>query len=176
MEIQKAEAKKFVLNYGILLGILSVIMGVVMYVTNAYLSPSFIYTIIGFLILIVVIAMAIKAYKAENGGFLGLGEALKVGIGVAVVGGIIASIWSFVLMNYIEPDFMSQMMDLQREQMAETNPNMTEAQMDAAMEMGAKFSSPWLAIAISLIGNLFFGLIISLVAGLIMKKENPYKG
>lgn len=175
MEIQKAEAKKFVLNYGVLLGILSIIMGVVMYVTNAYLSPSFIYTVIGFLILVVVITLAIKAYKAENGGYLGLGEALKVGIGVAVIGGIISAIWSFILMNYIEPDFMSQMMELQREQMVETNPDMTESQLEAAMEMGAKFSSPWLLLAIALIGNLFFGLIISLVVGLIMKKENPYK-
>lgn len=176
MDNQKVEAKKFVLNYGVLLGILSIILGVVMYVTNAYLAPSFIYSVIGFLILVVVIAMAIKAYKAENGGYLGLGEALKVGIGVAVIGGIISAIWSFVLMNYIEPDFMSQMMEMQREQMVEANPNMTESQMEAALEMGAKFSSPWLVMAVSLIGNLFFGLIISLVVGLIMKKENPYKG
>lgn len=176
MEVQKTEAKKFVLNYGVLLGILSIILGVIMYVTNAYLAPSFIYTAIGFLILIGVITMAIKAYKAENGGFLSLGEALKVGIGVAVIGGIISAIWSFVLMNFIEPEFMSQMMETQREQMAEANPNMTESQMEAAMEMGANFSSPWLIMAISLIGNLFFGLLISLVAGLIMKNENPYKG
>lgn len=176
METQKTEAKKFVINYGVLLGILSIILGVVMYVTNAYLAPSFIYSVIGFLILVVVIALAIKAYKSENGEFLGLGEALKVGIGVAVIGGIIAALWSFVLMNYIEPDFMSQMMEMQREEMIEANPNMTDSQMDAAMEMGEKFSSPWLIMAISLIGNLFFGLIISLVVGLIMKKENPYIG
>ena len=175
MENQKTEAKKFVLNYGVLLGILSVTLGVVMYVTNAYLAPSFIYSIIGFLILIVVISLGIKAFKSENAGYLSLGEALKVGIGVAVIGGIIGAIWSFVLMNYLEPEFMSQMMDVQREQMMETNPNMTEAQMETAIEMGAKFSSPWIIMAASLIGNLFFGLIISLIAGLIMKKENPYK-
>ena len=174
MENQKVTAKKFVLNYGLILGIISVIFGVVMYVTNVYLNPSIIYTIIGFLILITVISLAIKAFKTENGGFLSLSEALKVGIGVAVIGGIIAALWSFVLMNYVEPDYMNQMMEVQREKMIEMQPDMTEAQLNSAAEMSSKFSSPLMVMAFSLIGNLFFGLVISLIAGLIMKNNNPY--
>lgn len=176
MEHETTEAKKFVLNYGVLLGILAVILGVIMYVTNAYLNPSFIYSVIGFLILIVVITLGIKAFKQENGGFLSLSEALKVGIGIAVIGGLISALWSFVLMTFIEPDFMAQTMEVTRNKMLETNPNMTEAQIDSAMEMGASFSSPWIIMAFSLIGNLFFGFIISLIAGLVMKRENPYNG
>ena len=174
MENQKVTAKKFVLNYGLILGIISVIFGVIMYVTNVYLDPSIMYTIIGFLILITVISLAIKAFKSENGGFLSLSEALKVGIGVAVIGGIIAALWSFVLMNYIEPDYMNQMMEVQREKMIEMQPDLTEAQLDSAAEMSSKFSSPLIVMAFSLIGNLFFGLVISLIAGLIMKNKNPY--
>lgn len=175
MEHEQATAKKFVLNYGLLLGIVSVIFGVIMYVMNAHLDPGMIYTIIGFLVLIVIISLAIKAFKSENGGFLSLGEALKVGIGVAVIGGIIAALWSFVLMNYIEPDYMSQLMEVQREKMIEAQPEMTQAQLDATAEMTAKFSSPLMVMAFSLIGNLFFGLVISLIAGLIMKNKNPYQ-
>lgn len=173
MEIQKVEAKKFVLNYGVLLGILSVILGVIMYVTNAYIDPSIIYTILGFLILIGVISYAINAFKTENGGYLNLGEALKVGIGVAVIGGIITAIWSYLLMNYIEPQYMAQIMEVNQQKMMETNPNLTEAQMDSMMEMSSKFTSPFMIMAFSLIGNLFFGLLISLIAGLIMKNKNP---
>jgi len=120
--------------------------------------------------------LAIKAFKTANAGFLSLGEALKVGIGAAVIGGIIAAIWSFVLMNYIEPDYMNQMMEVQREKMIEMQPEMTEAQLDATAEMTSKFSSPIMVVAFSLIGNLFFGLIISLIAGLIMKNKNPMEG
>lgn len=176
MENQQATAKKFVLNYGLLLGIVSVIFGVIMYVTNVYLDPGFIYSAIGFLVLIVIISLGIKAFKTENGGYLSLGEALKVGIGVAVIGGIITAIWSFVLMNYIEPEYMNQLMEVQREKMVEMQPDMTESQMDAAMEMSSKMSSPIMLMAFSLIGNLFFGLVISLIAGLIMKNKNPMEG
>src|SRR5680860_1327177 len=112
MEIQKVEAKKFVLNFGILFGILSVIMGVIMYVTNAYIDPSLIYAAISYLILIGVISYGINAFKTENNGFLNLADALKVGIGIAVIGGIITAIWSYLLMNYIEPEYMSQVMEM----------------------------------------------------------------
>ena len=175
MEIQKLEAKNFVLNYGILLGIISVILGVIMYVTNDYIDPSLIYSAISFLILIGVISFGMNAFKTENGGFLNLGDALKVGIGIAVIGGIITAVWSYLLMNYIEPDYMLQMMDVSREKMMESNPNLTDAQMNSMMEMSAKFTTPWMIMAFSLIGNLFFGLLISLIAGLIMKNKNPYE-
>ncbi len=176
MENQQATAKKFVLNYGVMLGIISVIYGVIMYVTNVYLDPSITYGIISYLIVIVLVTLAIKAFKAENGGFLSLSEALKVGIGVAVIGGIIAAIWTFALTTYIEPNLMNDVMETTREKMIEAQPDMSEAQIDAAMGMTSKLSSPPIAFALSLVGNLFFGLIISLIVGLIMKNKNPMEG
>jgi hypothetical protein len=176
MENQQATAKKFVLNYGLLFGIVAVIYGVILYVTNVYLDPGFIYSAIQFLIAIVIISMAIKAFKTENGGYLSLGEAFKVGIGVAVIGGIIIAVWSFILMNYIEPEYLAQVTEIQRGKMSEMNPDLTESQLNAASEMGAKMSSPLMIMAISLIGNLFLGLVISLIAGLIMKNKNPMEG
>jgi len=175
MEIQKADSKKFIINYGLLLGIVSVILGVVIYVTNAYLNPSWIYSVISIAIPIVIITLGIKAYKTANGGYLGLGEAIKVGLGIAVIGGIITAIWTLLVMTVIEPEYMNNVMAGQRDKMMETNPNMTESQMNAAMEITSKFSSPWIAMAMNIVWSLFSGLIISLISGLVMKKENPYK-
>lgn len=175
MENQKVQAKKHILNYGILLGIVSIVLGVIMYVTNSHLEPGVIFAVIGFLILVAVISLAIKAFKKDNGGYLSLGEALKVGVGTAVIGAIISAIWMFVLITFIEPDYMAQVMEIQQEKMLEMNPNMTEAQIQSAMDISAKFSSPWIITAFAILQNLFFGFIIALVAGLVMKKENPYK-
>lgn len=175
METQKAESKKHILSYGLLLGVLSLVLGVIMYVTNSYLKPSFVYSIIGFLILITCISLGIKAFKKDNNGYLSLSDALKIGMGVALIGGIIGAIWILLLTQVLEPDYMSQMAEVQRQTMAERFPDMTESQMNNAMEMSAKFSSPWITMAISLIGNLFFGFLIALVAGLIMKNKNPYE-
>ncbi len=170
MENDKASSKKIIINYGVILGIVSVLLGVVMYVTNVYTDPHWIFSVIGFLILIGVITYGIKAYKTSNNGFLELTDALKVGIGIALIGGIIGAIWTLLLTSIIEPEYTQQVMEVQREKLLE-NPDMTEAMVDQSIEMMEKFSSPYISIAFSIIGSLFFGFIISLFAGLIMKKK-----
>ncbi|MDT0676285.1 DUF4199 domain-containing protein [Autumnicola musiva] len=175
MENPNANSKKIILNYGVILGVISILLGVIMYVTNAYLNPSFIYTVVGFLILAGVIWMGTDAYKKENGGFLSVKEALKIGVGIALIGGILGALWMLLLIFVIEPDYMSQMSDLQREQMMESFPDMPQSQIDQSMEMAGKFSSPWIITAVSLIGNIFFGFLIALVVGFIKRNKNPYE-
>ena len=55
--------------------------------------------------------------------------------------------------------------------MMERNPNMTGEQASQAMDMSSMFMTPAFFSLMSIIGSLFFGLIISLIAGLIMKQE-----
>ena len=80
-----------------------------------------------------------------------------------------------LLTNVLEPDYMEQVSEVQREQMMERFPDMSEAQMEQAMEMNAKFSSPWITIASSIVVNLFIGFLVALIAGAIMKQKRPYE-
>lgn len=175
MEIQQAKTSKFVLNYGLVLGILMVVLGVIMYVSNYHLQPHWAFSVISFLIFIAVVSYGIKAYKKENGHYLTVGEALKVGVGIALIAGIISGVWTLLLSTYIEPDYMVQMTDMQREQMLERFPEMTDAQLDSAAEMNSRFMTPWFTFAIAIVSNLLFGLLVGLVAGLIMKQKRPYE-
>lgn len=175
METQQAKASKFILNYGTVLGIIMVVLGVIMYVANAHLNPHWSYSVITFLIFITIVSFGIKAFKKENGGFLTIGEAIKVGVGIALIGGIISAIWSLVLTTFIEPDFYAQMAEVQREQMIEQFPEMTDQQLEKAAEMNAQFTKPWFTFAVSVVTNLFFGLLVGLIAGLIMKQKRPYE-
>ncbi|WP_103070492.1 DUF4199 domain-containing protein [Aquimarina sediminis] len=170
MENEKASSKKIIINYGILLGIVSVLLGVIMYVTNAYTDPHWIYSVISFSILIGIISYGIKAYKTANNGYLALMDAIKVGIGIALIGGVIGVIWSLTLTTVIEPDYTQQVLEAQREKMLQ-NPDMTEELVEQSMAIAEKFSSPFISIAVSIIGSLFLGFIISLIAGLIMQKK-----
>ena len=170
MENEKPSSKKIIINYGVILGIISVLLGVVIYVTNTYTDPHWSFTLIGILILIAVIVIGIKAYKKSNHGFLELTDALKIGIGIALIGGIIVVIWSFVLTTVIEPEYMQNVLDAQREKLLE-NPDMTEAMVEQSMSVMEKMSSPMIGAAFSLIGNLFLGFIFSLFAGLAMRQK-----
>ncbi len=175
MENTEPSIKKLMINYGVLLGILSILLNVIMYVTNNHLQPHWTVQLLGFFIFVVVVVMAHKTFKKENGGYMKLGQALKIGLGVALISALIGIIYTYLLMNVIEPTYMEQVMDIQQEVMLERNPDMTQAQIDTALEMSEKFSGPGIVIAFQLIAALFFGFIISLVSGLILKKDNPYE-
>ncbi|WP_271766392.1 DUF4199 domain-containing protein [Aquimarina algiphila] len=171
MENDKASTKKIIINYGVILGVLSVLMGVVIYITDGYTEQNWIHTVIGLAIMLGVIVYGIKAYKTTNGGFLQLSEALKIGLGIALIGGIISVIWTILLMNVIEPDIVNQINEAQREQMIERFPDMSEEQMNQSLEMAKKFTSPYIISAFALIWSLFIGFIISLIAGLVMRQK-----
>lgn len=174
METQKLQARKFILNYGLILGVVTILISVVMYVTNSLIEKNWIASVLGFVVMILAISYGINEYKKSNGGFLTLGEAIKIGVGIALISGIIGAIYQFIFMTYIEPGFLDQMMQVQFDNMIEQNPDMTEEQIEMSMEMGRKFSSPWITTAFQIVGSLFFGFIISLIAGLAMKKENNH--
>lgn len=52
-------------------------------------------------------------------------------------------------------------------------PNMTQEQMENSLEISAKFMTPTIMSAMGILATLFFGFIISLVAGMILKKNPP---
>ena len=65
------------------------------------------------------------------------------------------------------------MLEESRENMMEQNPEMTSEQVDTAMGFSEKLMSPAIMAAFGIIASLFFGFIISLIAGLIMKQNRP---
>lgn len=171
MENQNPSLKQIALNYGGLLALVSILMLVIMYVAN--IDQSWILSILGWIITIALFVQAIKTYRQSNGGFLSVGEAIKTGLAVAAVAGIITAIYTYVHYTYVYPEFIDAAVDTAREAMLKQNPDMPQDQMDMALSMTEKFTTPFVMATMSLIGNLFFGFIISIIAGLILQRRNP---
>ena len=168
-------ATKTMLTYGFYIGILMVIVSLLNYSFGNIFKPHWSVSLGGSLIFIGLMVYALREYKANNGGFLRLGEAIKIGLGIALVSALIGIVYQFVLMYVLEPDYMTNMAAFQEQAILEKYPEMDEAQFETALNMTKKFTSPGILVAMSLAGSLFFGLIVSLIAGLIMKKDkNEY--
>lgn len=171
MENQPVTTKSIALTYGAILGIASVLFSVILYVLNMHMERNMLTSSIGILIIIVVIIIGISKFKKLNGNILSLSQALKTGMGIALIGGLISVAYTLLFMYVIEPDFMSQMMQTQREAMLEQNPNMTADQIAGAEKMMGMFSSPGFIAIIAMVTTLFFGFVVSLIGGLIMKND-----
>ncbi len=173
MEENQPKTGKYALNFGALLAIVSITFSLMLYFMEMHYERSWGLTIVNAVIMISIVVLGISQFKKANGGFLTLTEALKVGLGIALIAGILGVLYQFVFTNYIEPDFMLNTMEMQKREMLAKNPNMTQEQIDGAMEMMETFSNPALGAAIGIVVSLFFGFIISLFSGLIMKKQKP---
>lgn len=113
---------------------------------------------------------AIKEYRTKLGGLLSLGQAMKLGIAVAVISGIIAVISNYIFMTYIEPDTIDKMLEAGRMQMEDSGA--TDEQIEMGLEMSRKFMKPGIMVAMGILSSVFMGAVYSLISGLILQKKD----
>ncbi len=171
MEENQPKTGKFALNYGVLLGVVSVVFGLMLFSLDMHYDQGWAIRGVNLALIVVAIIFGISQFKKANEGFLNISQALKLGAGIAVVAGIIGIIYFFLLSNVIEPDFMDKMYEIGKEKAMADNPQLTEEQIDQGIEMQKNFA--WLTYPIILIFNIIIGLVIGLIGGLIMKKQKP---
>ena len=170
METQKLTPGKFAMNYGLILGLVMIAISVVTYVTGMALEgtqwPQWLY----YVIFPVTVIYAISQYKKSNGNLLKLGEAIKLGVLIGVISAIVYVIYGLIFNYIIDPDFMDIMKEVARDKMLE-RPDMTEEMVDQSMKFVEMFMNPFVGSAFWIAASAFFGLIYSLIGGLVMKKE-----
>ena len=170
----QANSKNIILNYGLYLAIAGIFIHLVFYATGNLIKLGWLTGVLGFVAMIAFITLGIKKFKADNGGFLTFGEALKVGVGIAVFSAAISAVYTLMFTNVIEPDFQAQMMEIQKQ--AWMDAGLNDEQIETSVDMAEKFNGPAITIPISIVVSAFFGFIISAIAGAIMKKteEDQY--
>jgi len=171
MENQKSSSTQIMLNYGLILGFVGILINVAVFAMGQTYDPHWSVAVIGIGITVVIIVLGIKKFKEGNEGYLSLGQAIKIGLGMALISAIVGVIYTFIFTNYIEPEYYTRMAEVQQQAILDRYPNFTDEQIEAANASIEKFSGPVMATAFALIGSLFIGFIISLIGGLIMKKS-----
>ena len=98
------------------------------------------------------------------------GQALKVGVGIGLIGGILGIIFNQILAGVIDPEMMGKAMEYQKGLLMETT-KMTPEQIDAQMETIKKYSAPSMQIVFGLIYSVVISLLLSLIPALILKRK-----
>lgn len=170
---QKPSRKSIMLNYGLYLGVASILLSVLNYSFGNVYEPHWSLNVLGIAILIVFAVLGIKKYKDANDGLLSLGQALKTGIGISLLGAIIFMIYFYVFAKFIEPEFIARTTEINLEKAIESRPNISQEALDAQENMTKKYFFAF-SFGFILIVNLFIGFIVSLIAGLVMQKKEEY--
>ncbi len=173
MDNSASSIKSTIITYGIILGSISVVFQLMLFFLDMHYKNDSTAGIVSLIIMIGVLLYSFISHKKINGGYILLSDALKIGLGVSLVSALITIIYTQILINFLDPETMQKSLDLTMDTMRSENPEIPQEALDTARSIQEKMSSPLIFSAVQIIFSLFFGFIISLISGLIVKKSRP---
>ena len=118
------------------------------------------------------IYMGVKETRDEVlGGYLTMGDALKSGMKIALIAGIALAVYSLLYATVIDPHMMDKAMEAAEEKWDEMG--MSEEQREMSRKWAGMFMNPYILAPFLICWVAFWGLLKSLVAGAMLKKEPP---
>lgn len=107
----------------------------------------------------------------DKGGYLTLGEGFIAGLKIALIAGVIAAIFSFIYIQFIDPTMMDKVLTAAENQWDEAG--MDEDQREMSRKMMGYVMNPIAMSAITVVSVVFWGVIKALIAGSMLKKLAP---
>lgn len=166
------------LKSGLIIGVVSIVVFIIMYVADfkpVGIMMPFVILLVGLAINIAILVILFKKYRNEIGGFISFGDAFLYCFIALVAATVLSTIFTFLFIQFIEPNYYKSIMDAQKtymenylsgkvseEQMAQT--------MDKIDEQAAKMGSLSTTLKNLAFSTLFSG-VIALIVGAIMKKK-----
>jgi hypothetical protein len=171
MSDQKSILKSTIIQYGLIYGGLAVVFSIMLFIMDMHYQGGSLQNWTGFIIMVGSITFAQIAYKKLNNGYLNLSEAIKIGLGVTLIGILIALVYGWFQATILDPNQIEKATEFALNQAIDQNPEMTDEMVAMTKEWIEWGTSPGISTAFALGFGLLFGLIFSLITGLIFKKS-----
>jgi len=166
--------RKFAMNYGAILGLCLVAIATVMWSFGIDKDGSLVPSILNNSLIIMGISYTIIQFRdTENSGFISYGDSLKLGTSVAFFSSLILAFYTFIFINYIEPNTLNEILVETEQAILESKPEISDEELDLALEMTTKFVQPHWMLILGVLGGTFMGFIYSLIISIFVKKDNP---
>ena len=171
-DIQKPKPFPFALQYGLFLGIGLIAIDYIYYALGVGFQDKIRY--ISFVVLLVGVIYTARFYRDKyTGGYISYGSAFLVIFLLGLFTYLLQTLNSFVMMKFLTPEILTDMIMQAEQKIIETQPNITDAELDQAMRMTEKMMGPgWIAVW-GFLGSAFSSVIIALVAAIFVKKKDP---
>ena len=167
--MEKPSTARIALKWGIVSAVMIIVYTVALYISGLFKTPALSW--IPFIFLLFGIVMSLREFKLMNTNFINFSEGLGLGTLMSAVCAIIASIFNYTYITFIDTTILQQMRELQIEQLEQQG--LSSEQIEQAMEMASRFATPGLTLLFSMIVYVICGFIFSLVISAIIKNSKP---
>lgn len=170
MDEQKTSNVNVALINGLFIGAAMIVYTLILYLSGLPRDNWLQY--LSYLIMLIGVVMSIKQWRDKyNNGFLSYGQSFSNGFLTLLFSGILTSLYAFVFFQFIAPGEIAKMMEMAEEKMLESNPNMSDADLEMAMKWTSMMMKPWVMAIWGLVGTTIVALILSAIVSIFMKKE-----
>lgn len=163
-------------KYGLIAGGISIVFSVILYLLNDAVYLRF-NIIPQYVIEIYFMSYVVSIIKEQNNGFISFNEAFKSSWLTYILAASIISVFTYILMNFIDPTLIEKLKEMQVEAFELTSKwlKLTEDDKEKQLEV-LRTTNPYdlKSIAALPVSFLFPGAIIAVVISLIKRKDiNP---
>lgn len=158
------------LKYGILTGLASGVLSIVMFISGAF-ETVWIGIVLALIISVGGIIMAHREYKFLNGGYMNYGKGLLIGTILSVIAGLISGIISFAYIQFVDPGVLDRMKEMQMAMLEKFG--MPEDKMEEAVAKLDEQFTPMKQLTSGITSGLFGGLFLSLIVSAFTKRSKP---
>ena len=160
------------LIYGVILGVVGILLNLVIYFLNASTVGW-----VGWLIILIsigVLAYCLVAYRNEYlGGFATYGQIFLMGLTIGIIASIFSTVYTYLLHTVIDPDLMDKLKLVFEERFMNSR-FYSESMYEDMIEKMDKRMSVGRMTRMAMIGGTIFNAILSLIiAAFVKKEENP---
>ena len=167
----KKSVKDFILHYGNILGVVSIVFALMIFFLDLHYAQENSINLVNYGISVSVIIIALLDYRKTSAGILSLGDSIKMGMGIFLISAIYISIYTIILINFLDTETLTKSLEVTEMKILEQNPEISEEQLDQILSFQEKFSTPFVIITVLIIFSLISGFFSSLILGLIFKKS-----
>ena len=177
MENKSVSSFKTALNYGLITAALLIVYGLVLFLLDVGFESIKNFGYLSYVIVLVMLILGIRSQKIADGGFISYGKAFTVSFLIVLIAFLISNIYNYVYFTYIDPgmteEIANQAVASAEESIRERNPDATREDMEMAISMTEKFTTPmWMTIW-GFVMSAIVGTIVSLIIPIFMMKKNP---
>lgn len=171
MEEKLKSAFKPSLVPGIYLGFALIIYTLLLYVLDIDLESPFKYG--SYAIVAIGLYFSIVSFRDKYlNGFISYKKAFSAGFYTGLFASVIASIFTYIYVQYIDTELIANILIMSEETMLEQNPDMTNEQIEQALSMTEMFMSPFIMSIVGFFSNVILSAVLSLIIAIFAKREN----
>ncbi len=169
------DTRKFAMNYGAVLGSFLILVALFLWIADVDEQQSIIPSVINNIVIILFLLYAIRQYRDNfNKGFISYSQSLKLGTSVAFFSSLIMAVYTFIYITYLSPDMLANILHATEQTVLQSNPEISEEELDLALEMTGKFLQPHWLMIMGVLGGTFMGFFYSLIISFFVKKDKMF--